>query len=52
MYGRKRILPYTIELGQEYAPQNPEILNAMAHTHIGVNLYVCEQAQTLNLEES
>jgi carboxypeptidase T len=50
MYGRKRIIPYTIELGQEYAPQNPEILKEMSHTHVGVNLYVCEQAQIQNLQ--
>jgi carboxypeptidase T len=47
MYGRHRIIPYTIELGTSYAPEDPEILRQMSISHVGVNLFVCEEAELL-----
>jgi len=49
LYGRKGIISYTIELGTEYATNNPEILKQMCINHVGVNLYICEKADSINL---
>ena len=47
LYGRKGVIPYTIELGRSYAPNDPEILLDMSITHVGVNLYACERSEEL-----
>jgi len=47
LYGRKGIIPYTIELGTSHAPGDPEVIREMSITHVGVNLYICETAESL-----
>jgi hypothetical protein len=47
LYSRKGIIPYTIELGTSYAPDDPEVLREMCIIHVGVNLYVCEKAESI-----
>ena len=49
IYGRKGVIPYTIELGTSYAPGDPEVIREMCITHVGVNLYVCEKAESLEI---
>ena len=51
LYGRKGIIPYTIELGTSYAPGDPEVVKEMCITHVGVNLYVCEKAESIKIEK-
>ena len=47
LYGRKGVIPYTVELGTSQAPGDPEVLREMCIIHIGVNLYVCEKAELI-----
>jgi carboxypeptidase T len=47
LYGEKGIIPYTIELGTIHAPIEPEVVREMCVTHVGVNLYVCEIAESI-----
>lgn len=51
LYGRKGIIPYTIELGKSYAPGDPKVVREMCITHVGVNLYVCEKAESIKTEK-
>jgi hypothetical protein len=48
LYGKRRMLSYTIELGTEFAPTNPEILKQMCITHVGVNLFICDIAEMID----
>ncbi len=47
LYGEQGILAYTIELGKNYAPSNPDVLLQMCRVHADVNLYVCKRAESL-----
>lgn len=51
LYGKKGIIPYTIELGTIHAPTDPEIVREMCILHVGVNLYVCEKAESIKTEK-
>ena len=47
LYGTQGILAYTIELCGTRAPTNPSTVYEYCYIHVGVNLYVCEQAATI-----
>jgi len=47
LYSEKGILSYTVELCRTRAPSNPRVMEELCLTHAGVNLYVCERAQTI-----
>jgi carboxypeptidase T len=47
MYGTQGVLAYTIELGDSFAPSDPDVLQEMYLLHTNVNLYVCQRAQLL-----
>jgi len=47
LYGKKGIISYTIELGTNYAPEDPEVLREICITHVGVNHYVCEKSTSI-----
>jgi carboxypeptidase T len=44
LYGEHGILSYTIELCKERAPTDPAVINAYCLKHVGVNLFIAEQA--------
>ncbi len=50
LYGRKRVISYTIELGDSHAPSDPAILEEMSIRHVGVNLYICEKSKSLKIK--
>jgi carboxypeptidase T len=47
MYGAKGIYAFTIELGTEYAPDSPAVLNSICTTHFEVNIQMLRMALTL-----
>lgn len=47
MYGTYGVYCLTIELGDSYAPSEPEVVHEMCMIHTMVNLYVCHRAQYL-----
>jgi carboxypeptidase T len=47
MYGTREMLAYTIELGDSFAPSDPDVLQEMYLLHTNVNLYVCQRALLL-----
>ena len=49
LYGEHRILAFLIELDSPYDP--PEVIQRCCHSHIGVNLFVCEQSQTIKVKK-
>lgn len=50
LYGVHRIISYTIELCKSRAPTNPSVVYDYCMKHVGVNMYVCERAWTLEQE--
>jgi len=51
LYGEQNILSYTIELCRTRAPTNPAVVHEYCLTHTGVNLYVCEEASSIDMDE-
>jgi len=51
LYGEQNILSYTIELCRTRAPTNPAVVYEYCLTHTGVNLYVCEEAQSIDMDK-
>ena len=51
LYSHEKIISYTVELCPYRAPVNPQIVLSACHKHVGVNLYVCERAQTIEEEK-
>jgi carboxypeptidase T len=47
MYGTYGVYAFTIELGDSYAPLDPDVILEMCVLHTQVNLYVCQRAQSL-----
>jgi carboxypeptidase T len=47
LYARHDVLAFTIELGKNQAPSDPEVLAQICSTHADVNLYVCQRAESL-----
>jgi len=52
LYGEQNILSFTIELCKTRAPTNPTVVYNYCLTHVGVNLYVCERASSIQIEKS
>jgi carboxypeptidase T len=50
-YGEHNILAYTMELCRTRIPTNPTIVLDACIKHVGVNLYLCERAQNLDIEK-
>ena len=51
MYGTQKILSFLMELCKTRAPTNPSIVHDYCLTHVGVNLYVCEQASSVHSQK-
>ena len=47
LYGEKGVIAFTMELCKTFAPTNPAIVLDTCIKHVGVNLYVCERAPTI-----
>jgi carboxypeptidase T len=47
MYGTYGVFAFTIELGDTFAPNDPEVINELCILHTNVNLYVCERAHAI-----
>jgi len=52
LYGRQRIIAYTVELCPYRAPNNPTIVYSACYRHVGVNLYICERSWTVEEEKA
>ncbi len=50
-YGEHNILSFTMELCRSRVPTNPNIVLDTCIKHVGVNLYLSERAQTLDIEK-
>jgi carboxypeptidase T len=50
-YGEHNILAFTMELCRTRIPTNPIVVLDACIKHVGVNLYLCERAQNLNIEK-
>jgi carboxypeptidase T len=51
LYRERGILSFTMELCREFAPSNPEDILSACHSHIGVNLYICERSWIIEEEK-
>jgi len=51
LYGRHEILAYTVELCERRPEIRPDKVLDACWKHVGVNLYVCERAQTVEEEK-
>jgi len=49
LYGEEGVLSYTIELCRTRAPGNSDTVYKYCLTHVGVNLYVCEEASSIDI---
>jgi carboxypeptidase T len=47
LYGEHGIIAFTMELCKRRAPTNPAVVFDTCFKHVGVNLYVCERAPTV-----
>jgi carboxypeptidase T len=47
LYGEHGIIAFTMELCKRRAPTNPAVVLDTCVKHVGVNLYVCERAPTI-----
>ena len=50
-YGKHNVLSFTMELCKTRIPTNPNIVLDACIKHVGVNLYISERAQTLDIEK-
>lgn len=48
-YGKHRIIAFTIELCKTRVPTDPNIVLDTSIKNVGVNLYICERAQTIEI---
>jgi hypothetical protein len=51
LYKEHGILSFTVELCRQYAPSNPDDILTACHSHVGVNLYVCERSWSIEEEK-
>ncbi|MCK4415596.1 MAG: hypothetical protein KAU84_00440, partial [Thermoplasmatales archaeon] len=51
LYGKNRIIAYTVELCERRPEMNPEKVFDACWKHVGVNLYVCEKSLTVEEEK-
>ncbi len=50
LYGTQGILAFTMELCRRRAPTDPNVVHKYLWSHVGVNLYVCERAPTIQID--
>jgi hypothetical protein len=50
-YGKHNIISFTMELCRKRVPTNPNIVLNTCIKHVGVDLYICERAQSLNINK-
>ena len=48
LYGEHKILAYTVESARQKAPTNPTLVYNKCFKNVGVHLYLCEKAQTID----
>jgi len=48
LYGEHNILAYTVESARQKAPTNPDSVYNYCYKNVGVHLYLCEKAQTVD----
>ena len=48
LYGEHKILAYTVESSRQKAPTNPDTVYDICFKNVGVHLYLCEKAQTID----
>jgi hypothetical protein len=48
LYGEHNILAYTVESARQKAPTNPDSVHNYCYKNVGVHLYLCEKAQTVD----
>jgi len=51
LYGEHNILAYTVESHRQKAPINPDSVYDTCYKNVGVHLYLCEKAQTIDNNE-
>jgi hypothetical protein len=52
LYGEHNILAYTVESHRQKSPTNPYSVNNTCFKNVGVHLYLCEKAQTVDNEDA
>lgn len=52
LYGKRKIISYTVELCKSRAPRNPDVVFEVSLKHIGVNLYICERSWNMENEKT
>jgi len=50
-YGKHNIISFTMELCRTHVPKDPIVVLDTCLKHVGVNLYICERAQSLEIEK-
>ena len=48
LYGEHNILAYTVESARQKSPTNPATVYDICYKNVGVHLYLCEKAQTID----
>lgn len=52
LYRAKGTLAFTIEVGEDRRPTDPQVVDDLCMTHTTVHLYLCQRAQTIESEKS
>ncbi len=52
LYREKGTLAYTVEVGEERRPTDPQVVYDLCMTHTTIHLYLCQRAQTIESEKS
>ncbi len=52
LYREKGALAYTVEVGEERRPMNPQVVSDLCMTQTAVHLYLCQRAQTIEAEKT
>lgn len=50
-YGKHNIISFTMELCKTRVPKDPSTVLDTCIKHVGVNLYICERAQSIDIEK-
>ncbi len=51
LYRARGILSFTVELCEERAPRDPQVMYDLCMTHTTIHLYLCQRAQTIESEK-
>jgi carboxypeptidase T len=52
LYREKGALAYTVEVGEERRPTDPQVVHDLCMTQTTVHLYLCQRAQTIDAEKA